>query len=157
VAINEKHIMTDKNMTLEERVRAFQMMKLPGQPFGMHMGTAYLVADLEREIARLRDLCETSFFEGHSAGFSAACAGLATPNKDKDYAVSRSKKLLQPNAEAQLPPEWPQATEGAQSAPALWAVNCSASLGWAPILASRSPQGCRDHASTNQGGTRSAI
>jgi hypothetical protein len=34
-----------------------------------------------------------------------------------------------PNAQAQLPLEQPKAAEGTQSAPALWAVNCSASLG----------------------------
>jgi hypothetical protein len=37
--------------------------------------------------------------------------------------------LIPPNAEAQLPPERPQAAEGTQSAPALWAVNCSDLLG----------------------------
>jgi hypothetical protein len=42
--------------SLEERVRQFQMMKLPGQPMGMHMGTAYLINDLWREVQRLRKL-----------------------------------------------------------------------------------------------------
>ena len=40
---------------LEERVRQFNCMELPGQPFGMHMGTNYLVNDLWREVQRLRE------------------------------------------------------------------------------------------------------
>lgn len=38
------------------------------------------------------------------------------------------KVNMMPNAEAQLPPEQPQAVEGTHAAPAGWAVNCSASL-----------------------------
>jgi hypothetical protein len=51
---------------VRERVRKFQALELPGQPMGMHMGTAYLVQDLDRlaaaipsmleEMVRLRDL-----------------------------------------------------------------------------------------------------
>jgi hypothetical protein len=41
------------DMTLEERVDAFALMELPGQPRVMHMGTSYLVNDLWREIQRL--------------------------------------------------------------------------------------------------------
>ena len=35
---------------LIERVNQFQCMELPGQPMGMHMGTAYLVSDLLKRI-----------------------------------------------------------------------------------------------------------
>nr|WP_319250477.1 hypothetical protein [uncultured Celeribacter sp.] len=41
------------DMTLKERVDAFALMELPGQPRMMHMGTSYLVNDLWREIQRL--------------------------------------------------------------------------------------------------------
>lgn len=44
--------------TLEERVRKFNSLQLPGQPLGMHMGTSYLVNDLWQEVKRLRE--ETS-------------------------------------------------------------------------------------------------
>ncbi len=40
-------------MTLKERVDAFALMELPGQPRMMHMGTSYLINDLWREIQRL--------------------------------------------------------------------------------------------------------
>jgi hypothetical protein len=40
-------------MTLTDRVRAFEMLELPGQPEMMHMGTSYLVGDLWREVRRL--------------------------------------------------------------------------------------------------------
>jgi hypothetical protein len=43
---------------LEDRVRKFNAIELPGQPFGMHMGTSYLVGDLWREVKRLRDLVQ---------------------------------------------------------------------------------------------------
>lgn len=39
---------------LEERVRKFNSLQLPGQPMTMHMGTSYLVNDLWREVRRLR-------------------------------------------------------------------------------------------------------
>lgn len=39
---------------LETRVRQFERLELPGQMPIMHMGTAYLVGDLWREIGRLR-------------------------------------------------------------------------------------------------------
>ena len=41
------------DMTLKERVDAFALMELPGQPRMMHMGTSYLVNDLWREIQSL--------------------------------------------------------------------------------------------------------
>jgi hypothetical protein len=40
---------------LQERVRLFNMMQLPGQPPMMHMGTAYLVNDLWFEVQDLRN------------------------------------------------------------------------------------------------------
>jgi hypothetical protein len=39
-----------------------------------------------------------------------------------------TQDVLKPGADAQLPPERPKAAEGTQSATALWAVNCGASL-----------------------------
>lgn len=39
---------------LKDRVAKFNLLQLPGQPMGMHMGTSYLVNDLWREIDRLR-------------------------------------------------------------------------------------------------------
>lgn len=41
---------------LEERVKKFNSLQLPGQPMSMHMGTSYLVNDLWREVQRLRSL-----------------------------------------------------------------------------------------------------
>lgn len=38
---------------LNERVMTFKMMKLPGQPQMMHIGTLELVADLAHEVAKL--------------------------------------------------------------------------------------------------------
>jgi len=40
---------------LEDRVKKFNSMALPGQPMMMHMGTNYLVNDLWREVTRLRE------------------------------------------------------------------------------------------------------
>ena len=40
---------------LETRVRQFERLELPGQLPAMHMGTAYLVSDLWKEIERLRE------------------------------------------------------------------------------------------------------
>lgn len=39
---------------LNERVRSFRALQLPGQPMMMHMGTAYLVNDLWRAVQELR-------------------------------------------------------------------------------------------------------
>jgi hypothetical protein len=44
--------------TLEERIALFRSLRLPGQPHSMHMGTAYLVEDLWREVRRLRALIQ---------------------------------------------------------------------------------------------------
>ena len=35
---------------LRDRVSKFNMLGLPGQPMGMHMGTSYLVGDLWHEL-----------------------------------------------------------------------------------------------------------
>jgi len=40
---------------LKERVLQFNMLELPGQPMMMHMGTAYLVGDLWKEVQDLRE------------------------------------------------------------------------------------------------------
>ena len=37
---------------LKKRVDDFNSLRLPGQPFGMHMGTSYLVNDLWKEIQK---------------------------------------------------------------------------------------------------------
>ena len=39
---------------LEKRVEQFQLLMLPGQPMFKHMGTAYLVSDLWKEVKKLR-------------------------------------------------------------------------------------------------------
>jgi hypothetical protein len=44
---------------VRERVHKFHTLKLPGQPLGMHMGTSYLVNDLDRiAVAYLELLAE---------------------------------------------------------------------------------------------------
>lgn len=49
--------MNDQSVpTLEERVRMFNMLSLPGQPMSMHKGTSYLVNDLWDEVRKLRDI-----------------------------------------------------------------------------------------------------
>jgi hypothetical protein len=45
--------------TLKERVRAFELLALPGQPRMMHIGTANLVSDLWREVQRLGEQVKT--------------------------------------------------------------------------------------------------
>ena len=61
--------MTATDMTPEalaqirERVMQFKTMSLPGQPMAMHMGTSYLVGDLDRAIDALaaeRDALRTA-------------------------------------------------------------------------------------------------
>lgn len=55
---------------LQDRVNKFRMMELPGQPFGMHMGTMYLVNDLWREVEQLRRQVEQE--RGLVEGYKAA-------------------------------------------------------------------------------------
>lgn len=43
---------------VRERVRQFQALELSGQPLRMHMGTAYLVHDLDRLVARIPSMQE---------------------------------------------------------------------------------------------------
>ena len=38
---------------LRERVMQFRAMRLPGEPMGVHMGTSYLVGDLDRMAAAI--------------------------------------------------------------------------------------------------------
>jgi len=45
----------DKFLDLQQRVLQFGMLKLPGQPRIMHMGTSYLVNDLWRELKKLNE------------------------------------------------------------------------------------------------------
>ena len=40
----------EKIENLRLRVNQFHMLQLPGQPYGMHMGTCYLVNDLLRTL-----------------------------------------------------------------------------------------------------------
>ena len=40
---------------LLERAVKFSLLELPGQPQGMHMGTAYLVSDLRRAVEELSE------------------------------------------------------------------------------------------------------
>ena len=52
--------MTEKNFSdmraehlfedLRDRVKQYNMLQLPGQPLGMHMGTSYLIGDLWHEL-----------------------------------------------------------------------------------------------------------
>ncbi len=44
----------EKYADLQQRVHQFNMMELPGQPLGMHMGTNYLMNDLWRELERTK-------------------------------------------------------------------------------------------------------
>ena len=45
----------ERTIDLQERVNQFNMLQLPGQPQGMHMGTSYLIGDLWRELQALQD------------------------------------------------------------------------------------------------------
>ena len=49
-------IIVDQMEDLRDRVKRFNMLQLPGQPLGMHMGTSRLVNDLWRELQRLFNL-----------------------------------------------------------------------------------------------------
>lgn len=39
---------------LLDRVAKFNMLQLPGQPMGMHMGTSYLISDLWTTVQALK-------------------------------------------------------------------------------------------------------
>lgn len=43
---------------LKEKYIKFQMLELPGQPQGMHMGTLYFVGDLMKMIDKLHEECK---------------------------------------------------------------------------------------------------
>jgi hypothetical protein len=52
--IQEDRGMKDERLNdLEERVKQFEILSLPGQPKMMHMGTSYLVGDLWRMVKEL--------------------------------------------------------------------------------------------------------
>lgn len=61
---------------LETRVKQFRSMSLPGQPIGMHMGTAYLINDLWSEV---------QFLRGVLAECALAAGGAATPQCSRDF------------------------------------------------------------------------
>jgi len=67
--------MAEEKKPLKERVEAFNMMELPGQPRMMHMGTSYLVNDLWREVERLREEIKghEAFQAGVNEALSIAC------------------------------------------------------------------------------------
>ena len=46
----------DRIDEVKNRCRKFSSLQLPGQPMGIHMGTAYLVNDLERLVDELSSL-----------------------------------------------------------------------------------------------------
>lgn len=48
----------EEKESLEERVKKFERMEIPGQPIAMHMGTLYLMKDLWQEVQRLRQKVE---------------------------------------------------------------------------------------------------
>ena len=63
--------------SLEERVKQFEMMRLPGQPRAIHMGTSYLINDLWREVKNLRGaLDELQEFKVPAPGSQAAAPEL---------------------------------------------------------------------------------
>jgi len=43
---------TERFDDLRDRINQFNMLQLPGQPMGMHMGTSYLLNDLWNELQR---------------------------------------------------------------------------------------------------------
>jgi hypothetical protein len=43
------------NETLKERVEAFELVALPGQPMYIHLETANLIIDLWKEVQRLEE------------------------------------------------------------------------------------------------------
>ena len=55
----------DKIQDLKQKVQDFNMLKLPGQPMMMHMGTSYLVNDLWKRIAELGEAIEEAISSEH--------------------------------------------------------------------------------------------
>ena len=70
---------------LKKRVDDFNSLRLPGQPFGMHMGTSYLVNDLWKEIQKrdndLRKLIEELRVGGKSLSTDATHAYMFCADK----------------------------------------------------------------------------
>jgi len=52
---------------LNERMQQFNRRELPGQPRGMHMGTAYLINDLWTEVQRLQAALDAANAERDAA------------------------------------------------------------------------------------------
>lgn len=61
--------------SLEDRLRAFDLLELSGQPQGMHMGTSYLMHDLWNEIQRLE--AENARLRTELAAKRERCAQIA--------------------------------------------------------------------------------
>jgi len=78
---------------LKKRVDDFNSLRLPGQPFGMHMGTSYLVNDLWEDIQKrdneLRKLVDDMRATIHSE--SCGCNGCEML---REYAGKFEKQLL---------------------------------------------------------------
>lgn len=87
---------------MAKRAEQFRMMQLPGQPMGMHMGTFYLVNDMEKvisaqaaEIARLRKTYDQSAEEVAAKPEWNYFQGLV--NIARRVAVRAAAKFPQPN------------------------------------------------------------
>jgi len=48
--MTEKMEFEDRIKEIKKRAQAFRLLQLPGQPQGIHMGTSYLVSDMENLI-----------------------------------------------------------------------------------------------------------
>lgn len=86
----------DTKQTLDERVMAFELLELPGQPPMMHMGTAYLVNDLWAEIKRLQtrtERLEKALHEAVEDIQDAMSHGLALSLPEQEKPLRR--KMLQ--------------------------------------------------------------
>ncbi|KEZ78361.1 hypothetical protein [Salinisphaera hydrothermalis] len=69
---------------IQERAGKFRCIELPGQPIMMHMGTSYLVGDLDKAVSKLRArvadlkaenerlecLCDIQYAAGVKAGWN---------------------------------------------------------------------------------------
>ena len=78
---------TEATAGLAERVRKFNLMQLPGQPFGMHMGTSYLVNDLAAEVLRLS--ATVADLTAANIALAAECARLKARDVDATTVINR--------------------------------------------------------------------
>ena len=94
---------TEANADLQDRVRQFMTMSLPGQPMMMHMGTSYLVNDLAAEVLRLRAearetalqyLSDTGQMSERIDELVAANAALAADNARLGKRVEEARELI---------------------------------------------------------------